>query len=324
VAVTGATLVDIEAIERAADRIAGEALRTPVVDCTLPERPGRLLVKAESLQPVGSFKLRGAYNKIASLPAEQRARGVVASSSGNHAQAVAFVAQRFGIRATIVIPQGAAEVKIAATRRYGADVVLVPPAERDIRPLELAAEHGFALVPPYDDPDIIAGTGTIGAEIAADVPDVDLVLVPVSGGGLISGIATAIKTLCPHARVIGVEPELAADAVESFRRGQRVEWTPEQTFRTAADGLRTTSVGELPWQHIRRYVDDMVTVSEDQIRDAIRTLARSARLVAEPSGAVATAAYLALPELSDGAATTVAVVSGGNADPALLAEILRG
>jgi threonine dehydratase len=324
VAVTAAALVGIEAIEQAADRIAGVALRTPVVDCTLSDRPGRLLVKAESLQPVGSFKLRGAFNKIASLPAEQRARGVVASSSGNHAQAVAYVAQRFGIKATIVIPQGAAKVKIAATRRYGAEVVLVPAAERDTRPLELVAEHGFALVPPYDDPAIIAGTGTIGAEIAADVPDVDLVLVPVSGGGLISGIATAVKTLCPRARVIGVEPELAADAVESFRRGQRVEWTPEQTFRTAADGLRTTCVGELPWQHIRRYVDEMVTVSEDQIRDAIRTLARSARLIAEPSGAVATAAYLSLPELSDRAATTVALVSGGNADPALLAEILRG
>ena len=320
---TDTALVGIEAIGLAAARIAGVALQTPVVDCVLPDRDGRLLVKAESLQPVGSFKLRGAFNKIASLSAEQRTRGVVASSSGNHAQAVAYVARRFGIPATIVIPQGAAEIKIAATQRYGAEVVLVPPAERDTRPFELAAEHGYALVPPYDDPDIIAGTGTIGAEIAADVPDVDMIVVPVSGGGLISGIATAIKALCPRARVIGVEPELAADAVESFRRGQRVEWTPEQTFRTAADGLRTTSVGELPWQHIRRYVDEMVTVSEDQIRDAIRTLVRSARLVAEPSGAVATAAYLAHPELSDRAETTVAVVSGGNTDPALFAEILR-
>lgn len=317
-------LVGIEAIRRAADRVAGVALRTPLVACAIPGRAGRFLVKAESLQPVGSFKLRGAYNKITSLAAADRGRGVVASSSGNHAQAVAYVARELGIKATIVIPQGAAEVKIAATRAYGAEVVLVPPGERDARPLELAAEHGYALVPPYDDPAIIAGTGTIGAEIAADLPEVDLVLVPVSGGGLISGIAAAIKALCPRARVVGVEPELAADTVEGFRRGERVEWTPEQTFRTAADGLRTTSVGELPWEHITRYVDEMVTVSEDQIRDAIRVLARSARLVAEPSGAVATAAYLAHPSLADGAGTTVAVLSGGNADPALLGEILRG
>ena len=319
-----ARLVDIDAIRQAADRVLGVALRTPLVRCQVPGRAGRFEVKAESLQPIGSFKLRGAYNKIASLPAKQRGRGVVASSSGNHAQAVAYVAREFGIRATIVIPEGAAEVKIAATRGYGAEVVLVPPAQRDSVPLELAAEHGYALVPPYDDPAVIAGTGTIGAEIAADRPDVDLVLVPVSGGGLISGVATAIKSLRPQARVVGVEPELAADATESFRRGERVEWTPEQTFRTAADGLRVTTVGALPWAHMTRYVDEMVTVTEEQIRDAVRLLARSARLVAEPSGAVATAAYLAYPKLAGGAAATVAVVSGGNADPVVFGEIMRG
>ncbi|MCI0685867.1 MAG: threonine/serine dehydratase [Sporichthyaceae bacterium] len=321
---TDRPLVGIDDIDRAAERIAGVAVRTPLVTCAVPQRrPGTLLIKPESLQPIGAFKLRGAYNKIASLDPEQRGRGVVASSSGNHAQAVAYVACTLGIKATLVIPEGAAEIKIAATRAYGAEVVLVPPDQRDTKPLELAAEHGYTLVPPYDDPAVIAGTGTIGAEIAADLPDVDLVLVPVSGGGLISGIATAIKTRCPRARVIGVEPELAADAAESFRRGQRVEWSPELTFRTAADGLRVAVVGELPWLHIQRYVDDIVTVTEEQIRDAVRLLARSARLVAEPSGAVATAAHLAHPELSAGG-TTAAVLSGGNVDPAQYIEILRG
>nr|WP_281353435.1 threonine/serine dehydratase [Phytoactinopolyspora mesophila] len=295
--------------------------------CIWAPGDGDLLLKPESLQPIGAFKIRGAYNKIAALTAQERERGLVASSSGNHAQAVAYAARLFGARATIVIPDAAPQHKVAATKALGADVVLVPPAERDVAARQLVKEHGQILVPPYDDPEIIAGQGTVGAEIADDIaaaglPAADLVLVPVSGGGLISGVATAIKSLSPSTRVVGVEPELAGDAAESFAGGQRVEWTPEQTYRTIADGLRTTSVGVHPWEHIQAHVDDIITVSEDQIRAAMQVLAVRANVVAEPSGAAATAAYMFAREQLPPAATTVAVVSGGNVDPALLADVL--
>jgi threonine dehydratase len=274
------------------------------------------------LQPIGAFKIRGAYNKIAALSAEDRSRGLVASSSGNHAQAVAMAAQMFGVKATIVIPDTAPEHKVAATKALGADVVLVSPAERDIVPRQLVAEHGYIHIPPFDDAAIIAGQGTVGAEIADDLPDVELVLVPVSGGGLISGVASAVKALCPHAKVVGVEPALAADASESFRKGRRVAWEPEQTHRTIADGLRTVSLGELPWEHIRTYVDDIVTVTDDELRSAMHTLLLRGRLVTEPSGAAAAAAYLCARDRLPHSARTVAVASGGNADPALLRDIL--
>jgi threonine dehydratase len=187
----------------------------------------------------------------------------------------------------------------------------------------LIAAEGYVPVPPYDDPTVIAGQGTVGLEIAADLPDVDLVLVPISGGGLISGVAAAVKRLCPAAAVIGVEPELAADAAESFRRGELVSWSAERTYRTIADGLRVTSVGQLPWAHIQRFVDNVVTVSEDEIRAAVRALGFGSRLVAEPSGATATAAYLFRGDrLPPG--RTVAVVSGGNVDPQAYVAILGG
>ena len=306
-------LVTLSDIQAAATRIKGLVVRTPLLPCPWadPERP--LCLKPESLQATGAFKLRGASNALARLDAEQRARGVVAQSSGNHAQAVAYAARRLGIHATIVMPDTSPEVKIAATRSYGAEVVLVPPAERDVLPVRLAAEHGYTHIPPYDDARVIAGQGTVGLEIAADL-DVDVVLVPVSGGGLIAGVATAIKALSPRTAVIGVEPELAADAAESFRTGERVTWTPELTHRTIADGLRTTSVGVLPFEHIKRYVDGVVTVSEAEIVEAVGVLGRKSRLVAEASGAVATAAYLFhAGELPAGHA--VAVLSGGNVDP---------
>jgi threonine dehydratase len=318
-------LVTLSDIRQAQERIAEVAVRTPLVPVRWAgERGERVYVKPEMLQPVGSFKIRGAYNKIAHLTPGERARGVVGSSSGNHAQALAYAAERFGVKAIVVMPDTAPTHKVEATRALGAQIILVPPAERDVVPAELAAEHGYALVPPYDDPYIIAGQGTVGAEIAEDLPDVGLVLVPVSGGGLISGTATAVKALRPTARVIGVEPELAGDAAESFRRGQRVAWEAARTYRTIADGLRTTSVGVLPWRHIQAYVDDVITVTEDQIRQAMRIVAVKARLVAEPSGAVAMAAYRfardRLPEAGD----TVIVLSGGNVDPALLAAVLTG
>ncbi|WP_371480961.1 threonine/serine dehydratase [Kitasatospora sp. NBC_00315] len=317
-------LVGVEELHAAQRRIAGVAVRTPLLPCPwAADGARRLWLKPENLQPTGAFKTRGAYNRLAALSGAERARGVVAQSSGNHAQAVAYAAQLLGIRAVIVMPDTSPEVKVASTRSYGAEVILVAPAERDTLPAELAARHGYVWVPPYDDPYIIAGQGTVGMEIAEDAPDeLDTVLVPVSGGGLISGTAAALKLTCPGVRVIGVEPELAADAQQSLRTGRRTEWPVADTYRTIADGLRTTSVGELPFEHIQAYVDDIVTVSEAEIRDTVAVLARRGRLVAEPSGAVAPAAYLhRAAELGPGR-VFAAVVSGGNIEPRLLAELL--
>ncbi|WP_282206009.1 threonine ammonia-lyase [Kitasatospora fiedleri] len=317
------TLVDLEDLRAAQRRIAGTAVRTPLLPCPWAADGGRRLwLKPESLQPTGAFKVRGAMNRLAALTAEERARGVVAQSSGNHAQAVAYAARRLGVKAVIVMPDTSPAVKIENTRAFGAEVVVVTAEERDTVPAELAAAHGYVWVPPYDDPYIIAGQGTVGLEIAEDAPDeLDTVLVPVSGGGLISGTAAALKLACPGVRVVGVEPELAADARQSLREGVRTAWPVADTYRTIADGLRTPSVGVLPFEHLTAYVDDIVTVSEDEIRATVALLARRGRLVAEPSGAVAPAAYFhRAGEL--GGRVFAAVVSGGNLDPALLAELL--
>jgi threonine dehydratase len=310
-------LVTLDRIKDAATLIRPYAVRTPLLASPWPE----LWLKPENLQPIGAFKIRGAVTAIARLDPASRAGGVLAHSSGNHAQAVAYAARAFGTRAHIVIPDNAPDRKIQATRDLGATVELVPVEQRFSRPEELAAATGKPMIPPFDHPDVISGQGTIGLEIAQDLPDVDVVLVPVSGGGLISGVAAAITALLPQAKVIGVEPELAGDAAESFRAGRRIPWTPAMTARTMADGLRTFSVGELPWAHISRQVHDIVTVSEDEIADATRRLILQARLVAEPSGAVATAAFLHhRDQLPPG--KTVAVVSGGNIDPAVLRRLL--
>jgi threonine dehydratase len=316
-------MVTIDDVRSAARRVAGMVVRTPLLACPWGD-PGRpLWVKAESLQPVGVFKLRGAGNAVAMLDDGQRSRGVVTHSSGNHARALAWAGRAAGIEVTVVMPTGTPAVKVEATRDLGARVVIVPPAERLAAAERIAAETGAVMVPPFDDPAVIAGQGTVGLEIAEDLPDLDVVLVPVSGGGLISGTAVAVKALCPSARVVGVEPELAGDLAAGFATGQRVTWPVEQTYRTIADGLRVSPVGELPWLHIREYVDDVVTVSEAAIRLAMRRLALESRLVAEPSGATAVAAYL---ERSDRlpAGRTVAVLSGGNVDPALLRAVLSG
>ncbi|MFC8450292.1 threonine/serine dehydratase [Kitasatospora sp. NPDC057223] len=316
-------LVGLEELRAAQRRIAGVAVRTPLLPCPWADQgTRRLWLKPENLQPTGAFKTRGAYNRLAALTDGERARGVVAQSSGNHAQAVAYAARLLGIKAVIVMPDTSPAVKVASTRSYGAEVILVAPGERDTLPAELAERHGHVWVPPYDDPYIIAGQGTVGLEIAEDAPDgLDTVLVPVSGGGLVSGTAAALKLTRPGVRVIGVEPELAADAQASLRAGERQIWPVADTYRTIADGLRTPSVGVLPFEHIRAYVDDIVTVSEDEIRDTVAVLARRGRLVAEPSGAVATAAYLHRAAELDGR-VFAAVVSGGNIEPRLLAELL--
>ncbi|SEF36582.1 threonine dehydratase [Amycolatopsis pretoriensis] len=314
-------LVTISDIEAAAKRVQDVAVRTPLLLQTWDPRE-TLWLKPESLQPVGAFKVRGAFNAIATLDDERRTRGVIAYSSGNHAQAVAYAAQRYGVPAVIVVPDIAPRIKVEATRGYGAEVIEVPIGEHEGKARELAAERGLTLIPPYDDAAIIAGQGTAGLEIAEDLPDVDVVLVPVSGGGLASGVGTALKARAPHARVIGVEPALAGDATEGHRLGRQVDWPQADRARTIADGLRAQP-SDLTFAHLRAVVDEMVTVTEDEIREAMRTLARKARLVAEPSGAVTTAAYL-FHEAELPAGKTVAIVSGGNADPALFAEILAG
>lgn len=316
-------MVTLQDIQQARTLLHKIAVRTPLVLCKLPDER-QIFVKPENLQPIGSFKLRGAYNKISSLTPEQRARGVVAHSSGNHAQGVAFAARALGVKATIVIPENAPRVKLEATRALGAEVVLVGPASEDrIRKAEeLEKEFGLIPVPPYNDEKIIAGQGTIGLEIMEDLADVDLVLSPVSGGGLISGIATAIKELNPKVKVIGVEPEFAADAQASLRSGKIQSISGESALRTAADGLRTQSVGEINFQHIRKYVDDIVTVTEEEIRRAMRRLLFSARILAEPSGAAATAAAMFHAEELPAAGKTVAIVSGGNIEPQLFSDMM--
>ncbi|HZU58705.1 MAG TPA: threonine/serine dehydratase [Actinocrinis sp.] len=321
-----AELVRLDEVLAAAKRIAGIATRTPLLPCPWADADRPLWIKAESLQPIGAFKIRGAVNALAALDAAAREAGVIAVSSGNHAQAVAYAAARFGVDALIVIPHGSAQNKVAATQALGATVVRVPAAEREEAARRLAAETGRILIHPFDDPRVIAGQGTIGVEIAEQAQElgisVDTILTPVSGGGLVSGVAVAAKELMPGVSVFGVEPELAADAHESLRRGERTAWPVEDTWRTVADALRSSSVGELTWLHIRELVDGVVTVPEQAILDAVRTLAASARLVAEPGGAVAVAAYLARRDELPAGRTYVAVLSGGNIDRDAYSRIL--
>jgi threonine dehydratase len=315
-------LVSVTEIKSAAARLDDVALRTPLVPFARVQP--RLLVKAESLQPTGAFKLRGAYAAMTALAPRERARGVIAHSSGNHAHAVAYAAALLGIPAVVVVPANAPRIKVEAARSLGARIIVCEPslAARNRTVDQLVAEHGYAPIPPFDHREVIAGQGTVGLEIAADCPDVDLVVCPVGGGGLISGIAAAITAARPGARVVGAEPALAADARDSLRAGRRVAWPPEDTQRTIADALRADQVGELPMAHLLSQVHDIVTVTEDEIRAAMRLLATGARLVSEPGGAVAVAACLFRAAELPRAKRRVAVLSGGNVDPALLAAIL--
>ena len=321
-------MVSIEMLREAQQRIASVAVRTPLVRF-FPGLSGnpdkrRLFLKLESLQPIGSFKLRGAFNMIASLATEQRQRGIITYSSGNHAQAVAYTARALSIPAVIVMPNNAPAVKVEATRALGAEIVVVGAAssERQQKAEQIAAERGLTMVPPYSDERIIAGAGTAAMEILEDMPEIECVLAPVSGGGLLSGIATAVKLQRPDIKVIGVEPELAADAQESLRSGELVTWPAEMTVRTICDGLRTQSLGAVNFEHIRMHVDDIVTVSEQQIRSAVRALAIQGRVIAEPSGAACIAALLYAADKLPQATRYAAVVSGGNIVPQLLGEIL--
>src|SRR5580658_3399272 len=336
-------LVTIEDIRAAAARIAHIAVRTPLIRAQFPGlsghgQPKEIYLKAESLQPIGAFKIRGAANKILQLTPAEIARGVITYSSGNHAQGVAYAARAvgakygvpgdrsssLGCKAVIVMPSNAPAVKRAATLALGAEIVDVGPAssERLAVAEQLVREHGYIVIPPYDDEHIIAGQGTCGLEIMLELPDVDLVVSPVSGGGLLSGVAAAVKQLNPRTKVFGIEPELAADTAESFRTGSIVTWPAELTSRTIADGLRTQSVGVRNFAHIQAFVDGILTVTESEIRAAMRSIVAATRLVPEPSGAVAAAALLFHAHELPAYKKAVAIVSGGNVDPALLAAVL--
>ena len=311
-------LVGLPEIRAAAAVLRGIAVRTPLVPFGRPER--RHWLKAESLQPIGAFKLRGAYVAAASLTPEERSRGLITYSSGNHAQGVARAARLFGVPAVIVMPSDAPALKRKRVEADGAEVVIVGTAseERHRVAEEIAAARGLAIIPPYDDPRIVAGQGTVGLEIAEDMPDAAAVLVPIGGGGLASGVAAAIKALLPRTRVIGVEPELAADARESLAAGRIVEWPAARVSRTIADGTRTQSIGRLNFAHLSVQLDAVVTVSEAEIAGAVRLAAEEARLVVEPSGALTVAAMRFLAAEAglvglDG--PIVGIVSGGNVDP---------
>ncbi len=315
------TLSDLHAAQ---ERLLGTTKRTGLIDFPLcAEDPRQLLLKPENHQPIGAFKLRGAYNKIASLSEAERQRGVISYSSGNHAQGVAYAAGALRTKSVIVMPNNAPQIKRDATAKLGAEIVLVGPGsdERKAKAEELAAQYGYAIVPPYNDEKIIAGQGTIGLEILDELPNVETILAPVGGGGLISGVAAAIKLTDPRVNVIGVEPELAADAQASLRQGKVVQFPAEQVSRTLADGLRTQSIGSINFEHIRAYVDDIITVTEDEIRTAMKYLCANPETVAEPSGAVATAGFIFHAKQLPHTKLNVAIISGGNIEPEMLNQI---
>jgi len=314
------TLSDLQA---ARTLLQGITTRTHLIEFEPVDQNRRLYLKPENQQPIGAFKLRGAYNKIASLTNGERQKGVITYSSGNHAQGVAYAARALKTKAVIVMPSNAPQIKREATAKLGAEIVLVGPGsdERKTKAEELAAHHGYIIVPPYNDEKIIAGQGTIGLEILEDLPEVETILSPVGGGGLISGVAAAIKLTNPKIKVIGVEPELAADAQASLRAGKIVQFPAEQVSRTLADGLRTQSIGDINFEHIRAYVDDIITVTEDEIRETMKLLAANPQTIAEPSGAVATAGFLFHRDQLPNTKLNVAIISGGNIEPSMLKSL---
>ena len=331
--------VTLEEIQAAKQRIAGIAVRTPLYRIErarlrmggFPEPEFDLYIKAESEQPIGSFKLRGAYNMVAQLSPEELRRGVITYSSGNHAQGVAYAARALGAKAVIVMPNNAPEVKKAATRALGAEIVEVGPAssERRLKAEELVAERGYAMIPPYDAAQIIAGQATCGLEIVEQLPGVELVISPVSGGGLLSGTAAAVKLAVQagltetDVQVWGAEPELAADAKESFYSKTLVEWPAAKTTRTIGDGLRTQSLGRLNFHHVMQFVDGIVAVSEEEILASMRVMLGATKLVPEPSGAVALAAALFHAGEMPRASKVAVILSGGNLEPQLRDELLQ-
>ena len=309
--------VTLKMIQEAREALKGIAEVTPIVTST---RLGKnLFIKSENLQKTGSFKIRGAYNKIRMLSPEEAKRGVIACSAGNHAQGVALSATRLGIRSVICMPEGAPILKVEATRGYGAEVVLVPgiydDAAREAK--RLADEEGFTFAHPFNDPYVIAGQGTIGLEILEQVPDVEQIVVPIGGGGLISGVAAAVKSMRPNVKLIGVQAATVPSMFVSMRSG---EITTVRDGATIADGIHVLTPGDLTFRMVKDYVDDIVTVSEDEIAAAIVALLEGPKTVAEGAGATSVAAYLF--NRVDTSLNTVALVSGGNVDITTLSRII--
>jgi threonine dehydratase len=316
--------IGIESLRHATRVLQGVALRTPLVEVpALSQRAGvPVLLKCENLQSVGAFKIRGAYNAVARVAREGRGAGVVTQSSGNHGQAVAYAARTFGLRAVVVMPSSTPEVKVEGVRRHGGEVVfagVTRSSEQLARAEAIAGEERLTMVPPYDHPDVMAGQGTCGLEILEDRPDVDTILVPVSGGGLIAGISVAVRALRPSTRVIGVEPVGAAKLGAALAAG-----APQTLDRTSslADGLLARSIGTLTFEVLRQVVREAVQVSEEEIAAGVHFLHHEAGLSAEPSGAVGVAALLA-GRIVPGGGPIVAVVSGGNVDQDLYARLVR-
>jgi len=310
-------------VQSAAGRLAGQAHRTPVVTSrTFDQVAGcRVFFKCENLQRAGAFKFRGAYNALSQLTPERRRRGVVAFSSGNHAQGLALAAKVLGIPATVVMPSDAPQIKMEATRGYGAEIVLYDrlTGDREAIARQLADERGLTVIPPFDHPHIIAGQGTAALELFQDVPDLDVLITPVGGGGLISGCATAAKAMRPGVRVIGVETESANDAWQSLRTGKRVTIPVPDTI---ADGIRTTSLGVITFEIMRKLVDEIALVTDADVIEAMRFMLLRMKLLAEPTGAVPVAALMARKVPGIAGKRVGVIVSGGNADPAMLLKIL--
>lgn len=319
--------VNVDNVRAARDRIRDSVRTTPLLKLPV-SGVADLWVKAENLQLTGSFKVRGAYNFLSSLAPDVRARGVVAQSSGNHAQGVAAAAHLLDCPAVIVIPEGAPEIKVERTRSWGARIVRCAnsAAAREAAAEREALEHGLTIVPPFDHPWIVAGQGTVALELLEQLPDVSNVLVPIGGGGLSSGVALTLKALRPEVQVFGVEPELAADAKDSLSRGERVSWDAELANRTIADGVRTQQIGQLNFELLSQHLDGIVTVAEDSIRDTVGWYAREVKLVVEPTGGLTLAAWRKLhsgvDELALKPGPTVLIISGGNLDPAQLAAFV--
>jgi threo-3-hydroxy-L-aspartate ammonia-lyase len=305
------------AIETAAARIAGVARVTPLVDL-MPLAP--LRVKCEHMQPIGAFKVRGAFNFLAQMPRSRLAAGVITYSSGNHGQAVAFAAFRMGVPSVVVMPETAPAVKVAGARRWGAEVLFAGTTtlHRQARAEEEAARRGLEIVPPFDCLRIIEGQGTVGLEILAQAPDVRVVYVPVGGGGLVAGIAAAVKLHDPSIRVIGIEPEGAPKMSRSLAQGHPLTL---DRVSSIADGLLAVRPGGLTFLHVQAFVDEVRTVADTAIVEAMRWLSDTARLIVEPSGAVAVAGALASGDLHDADARVVAVISGGNIAPDAFARL---
>jgi threonine dehydratase len=317
-------MLTLETVREARERIAAKIHRTPVLTSrAFDERAGlSVFFKCENMQRAGVFKMRGATNKILSLTGEERRRGVVAFSSGNHAQSVALAAREAGVRAVIVMPTDAPLMKLAATKGYGAEVASYDRQSDDRERVarEIAEREGLVMVPPYDDYQIIAGQGTCGLELLEEAPDIDALLTPCGGGGLFAGASVAAKGLNPRVRCFPVESELSDDTRQSFVKGERVTISPPPTI---ADGMRTTSPGALTFPFVQKNAEDVLTVSEDEIVEAMRFLLFRMKILVEPTGAVAAAAVL-FGKLPPDIRRAGVVLSGGNVDPELLAQVSAG